>query len=327
MIGSTYELGFIRFGQFYKVYVQALPEFRRYPEDLQNLFVKNEAGEQVPYSAFMTIKKKQGLNEITRYNLYTCAAIQGAPAPGFSSGAAIQAVQEVAAETLPKGYGLGWQGLSYDEAKKGNLAVYIFLIVVIFVYLVLVGQYESFIIPAAVILSLPVGIFGSFFALQAMGLANDVYAQIGLVMLVGLLGKNAILIVEFAVQRRREGLSLKGRGDRGGQVAVPADSHDLVRVHRGAVAAGARHRGGGDRQPHHRHDCGRRDAYRHLDWGASDSEPVLRPSPAWPTAANSCKTSPPRHCRSRTTTTAMTTTTTATTTCCSSRSARAAGDS
>src|SRR4029078_11349530 len=104
---------------------------------------------------------------------------------------------------------LGWEGLSYDEANKGNMAIFIFLIVVIFVYLVLVAQYESFILPLAVILSLPVGLFGSFLFLQAMGLANDVYAPIGLVMLVGLLGKNAILIVEFAVQRRREGVSFK----------------------------------------------------------------------------------------------------------------------
>jgi HAE1 family hydrophobic/amphiphilic exporter-1 len=163
----------------------------------------------VPYSAFMSIKKKQGLNEITRYNLYTSAAIQCAPAAGYSTGQAIQAIKEVARKTLPRGFDVGWSGLAYDESKKGNEAVYIFLIVVAFVYLVLVGQYESFILPLAVILSLPVGLFGSFLFLQVMGLANDVYAQIGLVMLVGLLGKNAILIVEFAVQRRREGVSLK----------------------------------------------------------------------------------------------------------------------
>ncbi len=208
LIGSTWEQGFIRFNQFYKVFVQARPEFRRYPEDLDNLFVKNDKGEMVPYSAFMTRVKKQGLNEITRYNLYTSAAIQCAPAAGYSTGQAIQAIKEVGDKTLDKGFDIGWSGLSYDESRKGNEAIYIFLIVVAFVYLVLVGQYESFILPLAVILSLPVGLFGSFFFLQAMGLANDVYAQIGLVMLVGLLGKNAILIVEFAVQRRQEGVSL-----------------------------------------------------------------------------------------------------------------------
>lgn len=218
LIGSTYEQGFILFGQFYKVYVQAAPEYRRYPDDLDNMFVKNEAGEMVPYSSFMQIKKKQGLNEITRYNLYPSAAIQGAPAAGYSSGQALKALQEVAAATLPHGYGLGWEGLSYDESRKGNESVYIFLIVVAFVYLVLIGQYESFILPLAVILSLPIGIFGSFLFLKVMGLSNDVYAQIGLVMLVGLLGKNAILIVEFAVQRRREGLSLSEAGVEGGKL-------------------------------------------------------------------------------------------------------------
>jgi len=218
VIGSTWEQGFIRFNQFYKVFVQALPQFRRYPEDLNSIFVKNDKGEMVPYSAFMTLKKQQGLNEINRYNLYPSAPIQLSPAPGFSSGQAIDAIKEVAAETLPRGYGLGWEALAYDEANKGNLAVYIFLVVVIFVYLVLVGQYESFILPLAVIMSLPVGIFGSFLFLKAMGLANDVYCQIGLVMLVGLLGKNAILIVEFAVQRHNEGISLKDAAIEGGKL-------------------------------------------------------------------------------------------------------------
>ncbi|WP_425618124.1 efflux RND transporter permease subunit [Anatilimnocola sp. NA78] len=211
VVGSTWEQGFVRFNQFYKVYVQASPEFRRYPEDLENIFVKNDEGEMVPYSAFMKIRKMQGMNEINRYNLYTAAIIQGAPQSGYSSGQAIAAINEVAAE-LPHGYDIGWQGLSYDEANKGNTAIYIFGIVVLFVYLVLVGQYESFLLPLAVLVSLPVGLFGSFLMLKAMGLSNDVYCQIGLVMLVGLLGKNAILIIEFAVQRRQDGLSLRDAG-------------------------------------------------------------------------------------------------------------------
>jgi hydrophobic/amphiphilic exporter-1 (mainly G- bacteria), HAE1 family len=218
LVGSTWEQGFVRFGQFFKVYVQASPDFRRFPSDFENMFVKNEHGEMVPYSSFMQLKKKQGLNEINRYNLYPSAAIQGAPAAGYSTGQAIQAIREVAAETLPRGYDIGWEGLSYDEASKGNMAVYILGIVVVFVYLVLVGQYESFMLPLAVIFSLPVGLFGTFLFLQVMGLANDVYAQIGLVMLVGLLGKNAILIVEFAVQRRQDGLSLWEAAIEGGKL-------------------------------------------------------------------------------------------------------------
>jgi HAE1 family hydrophobic/amphiphilic exporter-1 len=222
LIGSTYEQGFVRFNQFYKVYVQAWPQFRRMPKDLDDLFVRNEKGEMVPYSSFMTLKKSQGLNEITRYNLYPSAAIQLVPAAGYSTGQAIQAVQEVAATALPRGYGLGWEGLSWDESQKGNAALYIFLIVVIFVYLVLVAQYESFLIPLAVVLSLPVGIFGSFWFLHAMGLSNDVWAQLGMIMLVGLLGKNAILIVEFAVQRRNEGISIKDAAIEGGKLRFRA---------------------------------------------------------------------------------------------------------
>ena len=218
VIGSTWEQGFVRFGQFFKVYVQASPEFRRYPEDLNNMFVKNDKGDMVPYSSFMSIVQKQGLNEINRYNLYLSAPIQGAPAPGFSTGQAIQAIQEVAKATLPRGFDIGYEGLTYDEARKGNTAFYILIIVVIFVYLVLVGQYESFMLPLGVILSLPVGLFGTFLFLKLMGLSNDVYAQIGLVMLVGLLGKNAILIIEFAVQRRHEGLTLKEAAIEGGKL-------------------------------------------------------------------------------------------------------------
>ncbi len=218
VIGSTWEQGFILFGQFYKVFVQAKPEFRRIPEDFDNLFVKNDKGEMVPYSSFMTLKMIQGINEIDRYNLYPAAPIQASPAPGYSSGQAIEAIQEVADETLPHGYGIGWAGLSYDEARKGNTAIYIFLIVIVFVYLVLAGQYESLILPLAVILSLPIGVFGSFLLLEELGLANDVYCQIGLVMLVGLLGKNAILIVEFAVQRHREGASLHEAAVEGGKL-------------------------------------------------------------------------------------------------------------
>ncbi|MFT6882025.1 MAG: HAE1 family hydrophobic/amphiphilic exporter-1, partial [Marinoscillum sp.] len=208
MIGSTYEQGFIRFGRFFKVYVQAGPEYRRYPSDLEALFVKNDQGDMVPYSSFMKITKKQGPNEITRYNLYNSASIRGLPGEGYTTGDAIAAIREVAVETLPRGYDIAWEDLSYDEASRGNEAIYIFIVVLIFVYLVLAAQYESFLLPLAVILSLPVGIFGSFVMLQAMGLANDVYAQVGLIMLVGLLGKNAVLIVEFAVQKHSQGATI-----------------------------------------------------------------------------------------------------------------------
>ncbi len=208
MIGSTYEQGFIKFGRFFKVYTQADPKFRKLPSDVLNLYTKNEAGEMVPYSAFMKLKKTQGPNEIARYNLYSSAAIRAVPAKGFTTGDAIKAVEEVGKQMLPRGYDVAWEGLSYDEAARGNEALYIFIVVLLFVYLVLAAQYESFIIPLAVMFSLPPGIFGSFLLLKVMGLSNDIYAQVGLIMLVGLLGKNAVLIVEFARQKELEGLSV-----------------------------------------------------------------------------------------------------------------------
>ncbi len=208
LIGSTYEQGFIRFGRFFKVYVQSAPQFRRLPSDVLNLFVKNDHGEMVPYSAFMKIEKKQGPNEVTRYNMYNSAAIRGLPAKGYTTADAIGAIREVAAATLPHGYDIAWEGLSYDESDRGNESLYVFIIVLAFVYFVLAAQYESFIIPLAVIFSLPVGVFGSFLLLRLMGLDNDIYAQIGLIMLIGLLGKNAVLIVEFAVQKHRHGATV-----------------------------------------------------------------------------------------------------------------------
>ena len=208
LISGSYEQGFIKFGRFFKVFTQASPEYRKNLGDLNNFYVKNDHGEMVPYTSFMTTEKKQGANEVTRYNMYNSAVIRGFPANDFTSGDAIDAIKDVAQKTLPKGYDIAWEDLSYDQAKRGNEFTIIALIVVLFVYLVLAAQYESFVLPLAVLLSLPIGIFGSYFMLKLMGLANDVYAQIAIITLIGLLGKNAVLIVEFAVQKRNEGLSI-----------------------------------------------------------------------------------------------------------------------
>lgn len=218
LIGSTYEQGFIRFGQFFKVYVQSSPEYRALPSDVLNLYTKNNKEEMVPYSSFMKLNKTQGPNEITRFNLYNSAVIRAVPSRGYTTKDAIDAVSEVAATTLPRGYDIGWEGLSFDEVGRGNEALYILLVVLLFVYLVLSAQYESFIIPLAVIFSLPPGIFGSFLLLKYMGLSNDVYAQVGLIMLVGLLGKNAVLIVEFARQKRQAGMTVLQAAIRGARV-------------------------------------------------------------------------------------------------------------
>lgn len=205
LIGSFYATNFIRFGQMYKVMVQASPEYRTQPDDLLKLYVKNTEGEMVPYSAFVRMERVYGPEQLTRYNMFTAAMINGDAAPGFSSGDAIKAIQEVAAQKLPKGYTYEWSGMTRDEILSGDQAIYIFIICLIFVYLLLAAQYESFLLPLPVLLSLPTGIFGAFFFLAVLGLQNNIYAQVALVMLIGLLGKNAILIVEFAILKRSEG--------------------------------------------------------------------------------------------------------------------------
>ena len=204
-LGSEYATNFIRFGQMYKVMVQASPEFRAKPEDVLKLFVKNQDGEMVSISAFITLSKVYGPEQITRYNMYPSAMLNGEPSSGHSSGQAIAAIKETAKETLPKGYDFDWAGSSKDQANSGNEAIYIFFVCLLFVYLLLAGQYESFFLPLSVILSLPTGIFGALFLLTVLGLENNVYAQIAMIMLIGLLGKNAILIVEFARLKQKEG--------------------------------------------------------------------------------------------------------------------------
>lgn len=204
LIGSNYETSFIRFDRPYKVIVQAGPQYRALPTDLLKLYVKNNKEQMVPYSDFMKLEKVYGLSEITRHNMYNSAEVSGTPAPGYSSGQAIKAIQEVADKTLPRGFGIDWAGISKDEVSRGNEAVFIFLVCLGFVYLILSAQYESFILPLPVILSLPIGIFGAFLCLKLLGLENNIYAQVAMVMLIGLLGKNAVLIVEFAVQKKAE---------------------------------------------------------------------------------------------------------------------------
>ncbi|NIF06864.1 efflux RND transporter permease subunit [Chryseobacterium sp. Tr-659] len=208
MLGSYYATNFIRFSQMYKVMVQASPEHRDTPESILNLYLKNDKGEMVPFSTFITIEKVYGPEVLTRYNMYMSAMINGEPADGYSSGDAIAAVERVAKETLPRGFDIEWSGMTREEILSGNQTVYIFLICLLFVYLLLAAQYESFLLPMPVLLSLPTGIFGSYIALVLAGLDNNIYAQVALVMLIGLLAKNAILIVEFAVARNKQGFDI-----------------------------------------------------------------------------------------------------------------------
>ncbi len=205
LLGSNYEISFIKFGRQYKVIVQAAPQYRALPEDILKLYVKNNRDEMVPFSAFMHLEKVYGLSEITRHNMYNASEISGQAADGYSSGEAISAIKEVADKTLPRGYGIDWAGISKDEEGRGNEAIYIFLICLAFVYLILSAQYESFILPLIIILSLVVGICGAYLFLFLFGLENNIYAQVAMVMLIGLLGKNAVLIVEFAAKKHSEG--------------------------------------------------------------------------------------------------------------------------
>lgn len=207
LLGSLYATNFIRYGQMYKVMVQSDAFARQRPEDVLNLYVKTEEGEMVPYSSFMTMERVYGPEQITRYNMFTSAMITGQAAPGFSSGQAIEAVERISAE-LPQGYAIEWSGMTREQKISGNQAAYIFLLCLVFVYLLLAAQYESFLLPMPVLLCLPAGLFGAFLFLKVLGLENNIYAQVSLVMLIGLLGKNAILIVEYANLKRKQGMDV-----------------------------------------------------------------------------------------------------------------------
>ncbi|MDP5122221.1 MAG: efflux RND transporter permease subunit, partial [Spirosomaceae bacterium] len=192
----------------YKVMIQASPEYRALPEDILKFRIKGATGESVPYSVFMKVKRVYGPEQLTRYNMYTSAMVNGEAAVGYSSGDAIKAVEEVAKAELPKGFTFEWSGMTREEVLSGNQIGYIFLICLVFVYLLLAAQYESFLLPLPVLLSLPVGVLGSLALLWALGLENNIYAQVAMIMLIGLLGKNAILIIEFAVLKRSEGQTI-----------------------------------------------------------------------------------------------------------------------
>jgi len=207
LLGSLYATNFIRYGQLYKVMVQSDAFARQRPEDVLNLYVKTEEGEMVPYSSFMTMERVYGPEQITRYNMFTSAMITGQAAPGFSSGQAIETVERISAE-LPQGYTIEWSGMTREQKISGNQAAYIFLLCLVFVYLLLAAQYESFLLPLPVLLCLPAGLFGAFLFLKVFGLENNIYAQVSLVMLIGLLGKNAILIVEYANLKRKQGMDV-----------------------------------------------------------------------------------------------------------------------
>lgn len=206
--GSSFVSDFNRFGKYYRVMAQADIPYRADAASLDGIFVKNNLGEMVPANAVVTLKKVFGPETVTRNNLYNAVTINGVPKPGYSTGDAIRAVEETAKKVLPRGYAYEWTGVTREEIKTGDQTSFIFLLSIVFVFFLLAAQYESYILPFAVILTIPTGILGVFSFIGFAGIENNIYVQIGLIMLVGLLAKNAILIVEFALQRRRAGMSL-----------------------------------------------------------------------------------------------------------------------
>jgi len=206
--GGIYASNFNKFGKQYRVMIQAPPEFRKNPEDLNNIFVRNAAGNMAPITEFIKMRRVFGPEQISRFNLFTSIAITGAPNPGFSSGDAIKAIQEVAAEKLPTGYGYEFSGLTREELASGSETIFIFLLCLVFVYFLLSAQYESYILPFAVLLSLPFGLAGAYLFSIIFKLNSNIYLQISLIMLIGLLAKNGILIVEYALDRRRKGMPI-----------------------------------------------------------------------------------------------------------------------
>lgn len=207
-IGGNYASNMNRFSKLYRVMVQAPPQFRLNTQSLNNIFVRNEQGEMSPISQYLHLTRVYGSEVLTRFNLFSAIQVNGAAATGYSSGQAIEAVKEVAAQTLPTGYGYEFGGMSREESNTGYTTTLVFIICVVFIYLILCALYESLFVPLAVILSVPFGLAGSFLFAKMFGLENNIYLQTGLIMLIGLLSKTAILLTEYATERRHHGMSL-----------------------------------------------------------------------------------------------------------------------
>jgi len=206
--GSSFVSDFNRFGKYYRVMAQADAQYRTNPESLNSIFVKNSQGQMVPASGLVKLHRVYGPETVTRNNLFNAVTINGVPKPGYSTGDAIRAIEETAKTALPRGYGTEWTGMTREEINSGSQILIIFAMSLIFVYFLLSAQYESYILPFAVILTIPLGIFGVVSFINLMGIDNNIYVQVCLIMLMGLLAKNAILIIEYAVQRRRAGMQL-----------------------------------------------------------------------------------------------------------------------
>ena len=207
-VGGTYASNFVRFTKLYRVMVQASPEYRLDTESLNNIFVRTSSGEMSPIGQYLTLTRVYGSETLSRFNLFPSIQVGGTAADGYSSGQAIDAIREVAAEVLPEGYGYEFGGMTREEASSQNTTALVFVICIVFIYLILCALYESLFIPLAVILSVPFGLAGSFLFAWLWGLENNIYMQTGLIMLIGLLSKTAILLTEYASTRRRQGMGI-----------------------------------------------------------------------------------------------------------------------
>ena len=207
-IGGSYASNFNRFTKLYRVMVQASPQYRLDTESLNNIYVRTEGGEMAPIGQFLTLTRIYGSEQLSRFNLFPSISVSGTPAEGYSTGQAIQAIRRTAARVLPEGYGYEFGGMTREEASAQNTAALVFVLCIVFIYLILCALYESLLIPVAVILSVPFGLAGSFLFARMWGLENNIYMQTGLIMLIGLLSKTAILLTEYAAERRRQGMSI-----------------------------------------------------------------------------------------------------------------------
>ena len=263
-LGSVYVNDFNRFGRTYRVYAQAEPQFRDQPEDIANLKMRNLNGDEVPMGAVADIRFQAGPDRVSHYNVYLAADINGQGAPGVSSGQATAAMERVLHETLPNGFGYEWTDLTFQQKSAGNTALFVFPICVMLVFLILSAQYESWALPLAVILIVPMCLLSAMAGVWLKGSDNNVLTQIGFIVLVGLACKNAILIVEFARERVGARVGAGRRGDRGLPSAAAPHPDDLIRLHHGRDSTRHRQRCRQRNASGDRHRRVRRHAWRDL---------------------------------------------------------------
>ena len=260
-MGGAYVNQFNRFGRQWKVYLQAEPEYRVSADKINSFYVRNSKGEMTPLASLVTVKRVSGPEYTNRFNLFRSIQINGSPAPGYSSGQAMAAMEQVAAEVLPAGMGYAWSDMSYQEKKAEGGQAIVFGMSIFCVFLILAALYESWSLPFSVLLSVPVAVLGANAGLLMRKLDNNVFAQIGLVMLIGLTAKNAILIVEFAILEQQEGQGARRSGTRRGSACASAYFDDILRIYSGLCSSldGERSWRDWPQSPgklcHHRDDC------------------------------------------------------------------------